>query len=628
MPDGELKIGKLQRDLPVSDLVVRKADAGPTVLSFSASSELPVERWFGTEILAHEKDSIRLGRVKDGAVPLLFNHNWSDPIGMIDGGAVKERRLQVDAHLFDTARAQEVATMIDGGLRNVSIGYEIHGIEEEVKIKVFTATDWEPIEISIVTVPADPSIGIGRTPDEQANPVRVTRADSPTAITAGTKGAIMADATNAPAGVPADQKHDDLPKVATALELEQQRKRAVENLCKANKIDERVRDLWITSGQSIESISEDLLNILEERGKSNPQSVAKLDLSAREVNRFSVFRAIEAIRGQNWTNAQFEAECSREIAKRLNVIPNPNRFYVPYDVQHRNIDGQAIAARDAMKRDLTAATASAGGYLVATNNLSFIELLRNRSVAYQMGARRLAGLVGNVTIPRQSAGATAVWLATEASTITESQQTFGQLALSPKTVGAYTEVSRQLLLQSSPDAEGIVMADLASVTSLAVDAGVLNGSGAAGQPTGITNTGGIGAVTGTTLGYAGILEFQTDVAAANVMPAAGGYVTTPTVAALMMQRQRFTSTDTPLWVGNVWNGQMSGFPAMSSLQVTAASMLFGDWSQVIVGEWGVLELEVNPFANFQAAIVGVRAIVTIDVGLRYAAAFSQATTIT
>jgi HK97 family phage major capsid protein len=172
------------------------------------------------------------------------------------------------------------------------------------------------------------------------------------------------------------------------------------------------------------------------------------------------------------------------------------------------------------------------------------------------------------------------------------------------------------------------MADLAQVLAIAIDAAVLSGSGAGGQPTGITNTAGIGSVTGTTLGYAGLLEFQTDVAGANVQPLTGGYVTTPTVAALMMQRVKFTGTASPCWEGNVWDGQMCGFRAMSSLQMAAATMLFGDWSQVIVGEWGTLELDVNPYANFQAAITGFRAIVTIDCGLRYAGAFALASTIT
>jgi len=73
---------------------------------------------------------------------------------------------------------------------------------------------------------------------------------------------------------------------------------------------------------------------------------------------------------------------------------------------------------------------------------------------------------------------------------------------------------------------------------------------------------------------------------------------------------------------------MFGLPAMSSNQMPTADMLFGDWNEVVVGEWGVLEVEVNPYANFQAGIIGVRAIYSMDVGVRRPFAFSLATSIT
>ena len=402
--------------------------------------------------------------------------------------------------------------------------------------------------------------------------------------------------------------------------METARRRGIANLCDGNKIENSVRDYWIGSGLSMEAVSDDLLKILQQRGASNPQSAAKLGMSQAETGKYSLVRAILAASDNNWSKAGFEMECSREIAGRMNVVPDSKRFYVPFEVQHRSLP--------IGKRDLTVAAPTGGGYLVETANVSFVEMLRNRSVAYRMGAMRLGGLQGNVTVPKQTGAATWYWLASESTSITESQQTMGQMALSPKTGGAYTEISRQLLLQSSPSAEALVTADLGRVGGLGIDSAVLAGSGASGQPLGIINTAGIGAVTGTTLGYAGILEFQSDIATANVLPTSGGYVTTPAVAALMMQRVKFASTASPLWDGNLWDGQMAGFGAMSSNQMAAASMLFGDWSAVVVAEWGVLEIEVNPFANFQAGIVGVRAIVSVDCGLRYPAAFSLATTIT
>lgn len=651
----DMKLGHQARDFVSAEVALKREDEGKMLrLSFPASSEAPVERFYGTEVLKHDARSIRMDRLNSGAAPLLFNHNWDDPIGMIDGARIENRRLVVDAHLFDTPRAREVAAMIEGGMRNVSIGYQIHEMVEDTKARTYTATDWGVYEVSFATVPADPSVGYGRGQDAATETtVRVLASPSgeatqttveitpsqPAAPAAHHRSIAVSDHQQAAAGANADTAVNDgahatraatvpaLPAGTTgnrALELEQQRRRGIENLCRANKIDEAIRDHWVGSGLSIEAITEDLLQIVQKRADAT-QRTAELGMSAGETRRYSLMSAIRAVADKNWSNAGFELECSREIAKRLNTVTDPNKFYVPFEVQTRNVQ---VPAQAAGRRDLTAASLGGGGALVATENMSFIELLRNRSVAYRMGARRLSGLVGNVTVPRQTAAATAYWLANEGTQITESQQSFGQMALAPKTVGAYTEISRQLMLQSSPDAEGIVTGDLAAVSALAVDVGVLRGSGSGGEPTGIVNTGGIGSVTGTSLGYAGVLEFQTDVAAANIMPARGGYVTTPAVAALMMQRARFSNTDTPLWQGNLWDGQMAGFAAMSSNQMSSATMLFGDWDQVVVAEWGVLQVEVNPYANFQAGIIGVRAMVTVDVGLRYAAAFSLASSIT
>ena len=127
---------------------------------------------------------------------------------------------------------------------------------------------------------------------------------------------------------------------------------------------------------------------------------------------------------------------------------------------------------------------------------------------------------------------------------------------------------------------------------------------------------------------AGIVEFQTDTAGSNALAENSAYLTTPTVAGLLMQRQRFSSTDSPLWVGSVLDGQMAGYRATTTTVVTAGSMTFGDFSQVVIGEWGMLEIALNPYASFTAAITGVRAIQSIDVGIRQAAAFSRATSIT
>jgi HK97 family phage major capsid protein/HK97 family phage prohead protease len=644
-----LKLPPLSREIPVEQVEIRAED-GVTRLSFPASSEAPVERWFGEEVLSHEPKAVRLDRAKRGAMPLLFNHNWDDPVGMIDKARVEDGRLLVDAHLFESERAKEVGQMLAGGLRNVSIGYRLHVVEEDKKSGVFTARDWEPFEVSIVTVPADPTVGIGRVSGEELE-VRMVRASQPPAVTAvhrketsmKSEAELAAEAEAAEKAKREKEARDKAEREAqekleqrSALELEQGRRRAIENLAKANKITDNIRDAWIQQGYSLEQVSNDILRILEDRGRANPQPASRLGLTANEAQRFSLSRAIVAAasKDNDWSKAGFELECSRAVAQKLGKVAENHKFYVPFEALER----QALLPQERMmelamqaamgRRDLTVAVAGQGGFLVGTENIGFIEMLRNRSVAFRMGVRRLSGLQGNVTIPRQSAAATAAWLANETTDATESQQTFVQMALSPKNVAAYVEISRQLLLQSSPGAEGIVTDDLAQVVALAADLALLEGSGAAGQPTGLANTAGIGNVAAGAATYAKVLEFQEDVATSNVMPLRGGYVTHPSTASILMQKQRFTSTDTPLWMGNIWDGQVSGFPGMSSNQLAAGVVDFGDWQEGVIGEWGVLEVEVNPYANFKAGIIGVRAIYSMDVGFRRPFAFSRATGIT
>jgi HK97 family phage major capsid protein len=188
-----------------------------------------------------------------------------------------------------------------------------------------------------------------------------------------------------------------------------------------------------------------------------------------------------------------------------------------------------------------------------TTGGSFVEMLRKRMVLMTLGALRLTGLEATLAVPVQTGAATGYWLATEGTTITESQQTFAQMSLTPKTVGAYTEISDKLLKQSSASAEMIVTRDLAAVLAVAADAAGLVGSGASGEPTGIINTSGIGSVTGTSLDYDKALEFQSDVLGQNALISrdACGYITTTAVAKLLANRQRFTGVDSPLWQGNL-----------------------------------------------------------------------------
>ena len=226
--------------------------------------------------------------------------------------------------------------------------------------------------------------------------------------------------------------------------------------------------------------------------KPNPQDGASIGMGDADVGRYSIVRAIRAQASGDWREAGLEREASEAVAKRLGR--SPQGFFVP---------GDFLEGRGVERRDLVKGTSGAGGYVVGTDLLSasFIELLRNKMVVRQAGATIMAGLVGDIAIPRQSGGGTAYWVA-ESGAPTESQQAFEQVALSPKTCAAFTDISRKLLQQSSIDVEALVRNDLATVLALAMDLAALHGLGSANQPIGLDHTTGIGSVAGGTNGLA------------------------------------------------------------------------------------------------------------------------------
>lgn len=596
-------------------------EAARTVL-LAFASETPYERWWGVEVLDCAPTAIRLGRLQSGG-PLLCDHNTTDQIGVIENVQIgADRVCRALVRFGKSERASEIfQDVIDGIRQNVSVGYQIHkavlvesadpNAVQEDAADVYRVTDWEPFEVSIVSVPADASVGIGRSAGADS-PIAPASIPTLKETTMSTATETTAPVTPAAPAAPAITSADVRAQVAAERAQVREIIAIGEQFARFNGVE--LAKQAIEKGETVEQLRAQIMNAVT---AAQTTQATNLDLSAKEQKRFSVFKAIRAISDKTWKGAEFELECHSEILKRTGLSEAVHGgFYMPADIQ---------------RRDLTVGSATAGGNLVATNldAANFIDLLRARSRVAALGATMLPGLVGNLSIPKLTGAATAYWLTNEATAITESQQTIGQLALTPKTVGAYTELSRQLMLQSTPAAEALVMGDLAKVLALAIDLAAFEGSGSSGQPTGISQTANIGSVTGGSLDLADIIEFQADLAGSNALADGCAYVTTPAVAGLLKGRARIASTDSKtIWEGSILDGTVDGFRATSTTQLTAASMIFGDFSQVVIGEWGMLEIALNPYAAFATAITGIRAIQSVDVGIRQAAAFSRATSIT
>lgn len=356
------------------------------------------------------------------------------------------------------------------------------------------------------------------------------------------------------------------------------------------------------------------------RAAQKPDDPTQIGMDGSEVRNYSLVRAINAAASGDWRGAELEQEASEEIAKRLGK--SPQGFFVPNEVQ---------------KRDLNVTTAADGGNLVATDLMSgsFIDMLRNRMVVQNAGATVLSGLVGNVAIPRQTGGATAYWVA-ESAAPTESKQAVDQVAMSPKTVGAFTDISRKLLAQSSIDVENFVRSDLATVLALGIDVAALHGTAANDQPRGIAATSGIGSVEGGTNGdaptWADIVGLETAVAIDNADIGKLAYITNAKVRGKMKVTPKVASTDSVmLWDNN--SSPVNGYNAFVSNQVSSvlekgssgaicSAIFFGNWADLIIGMWGVLDILVDPYTGGTAGTVRVVALQDVDIAVRHAESFA------
>jgi HK97 family phage major capsid protein len=365
-----------------------------------------------------------------------------------------------------------------------------------------------------------------------------------------------------------------------------------------------------------------------------------IGMTPAEQRDYSLVRALNAAVRGDWRGAELEQEASAATAQRLGR--EPQGFYVPFDYLAGNGGRRSVQVRTNRgfqyvreQRDLTVGTDTAGGHTVATDLMStdFIDLLRNAMMVQRAGARMLTGLVGDVAIPRQTGGATAYWVA-ESGAPTESQAAFDQVTLAPKTIGAYSDISRKLLRQASIDIEAIVRQDLATVLALEIDRAALHGSGSSNQPTGVAATSGIGSVAGGTNGLAPahshIVALETEVAQDNADMGRVAYMTNTKVRGKLKstvvgtdQRMLWAEGGTPLngypaWITN----QVANNLTKGTSNGVCSAIFFGNWGDLLIGMWGALDVLVDPYSSSTTGTVRVVALQDVDIAVRHPQSFA------
>ena len=646
---------QIQRRSQVADFTVGETER---TIEFPFSSEEPVNRgYLGNEILDHSReDSIDFSRLNSSA-PLLLNHDTSKVIGVVERAWLDKEKKQGRAQVrfANNALGKETLEMVNDKIyRNVSFGYSVDETEEIDK-ESYRVTKFQPAEISLVSVPADFSVGVGRAKEAEekidnniAMPAKQESSNMQAQrINDVQKAASVASQTQT---LP-KEKMTDTPDLSVVRSEErkkaQQEERSRITNISALGAQHGCEDLATSLVESGASIDEARAAVLERIGAKPVETVSQVDMTQEKNIDYKLTTGIRAALTGDWSSkeAGYVRELSQEVERSGVKKTSERSFLVPYT---------------ALTKRATYVTSGAttGGNLVATQLMEddFIEALRNSSVMMSLGVKALPGLVGDVAIPRRSGVAATYYLSSETTAITQAESTFDQVTMTPKNLAALSKYSRQTLLQATPGIEELIRTDLTDGLNTAVDLGILNGSGSSGQPTGILNTSGIGSVAiGTNGGAITIetlvdLEEQVLIDNGNVSDSMAYVTNAKVLAELKKLRAGGSASGDGSFLFNTdisgigrgpTPGAVNGYPLAVTNQVPSnltkgssssvcSAVLIGDFSQATVGFYGNgLEITVGEDSDdFSKALTSIRGIISYDVAVRHAQSFAACLDIT
>lgn len=654
----ENKLSIQKRTFNLSDSVT---DNNDNTFDISFSSEEPVLREFGLEILSHEKGSMNMERAKSG-LPLLWNHNTDNLIGRAEkiklDPVSKKGRTTIRFSSSDFAQ-QVLRDIKDGIAGDVSFAYSI----DEYKIDksatrnepdTFIVTKFTPLEISIVSIPADATVGIGRAKDiteKAADPV-CSKCDDPECLgcedtkesePAENNVEIQVNVTIVNTESETYDKENEetidsaevVPsKNSKSAELKldsQQITFQKENKKMSNERNETIAltafaekvgllkeaKEMLASERSLEEVGKELMSIVSAR-QSQINTNGGNSFEAQDVKSYSLSRALGAKLTGDWSKAGLEKEVSDELARKLGKTTEG--FFAPTSM--RNTPANTVGT------GLNSATSNAGASLVFNQYLGFIEMLRAKARVMELGATSLTISGGTGSFVRQNAAATGYWVGeAPASAVTASVPGFELVSFVPRTFGAGVAFSRQMLLNSPEAADALLYNDLAKVHALGLDKAAIQGTGTL-QPVGLGSTSGVGAGNATTnitptWALVNALKGLVDAAGGDLTNCA--YLTTPSLLTSLETIQKGTSL-----AMIVEGGKIGPYKILSSTNVPTfnaavdSQIWFGDWSNLLVANFGAMEFIVDPYTQAGQGIVNIVSSQIVDVAVKTPGSFAKA----
>ena len=584
-----------------------RAEDDPDVIEFSFSSEEPVERYFGMEVLSHQPGAMNMARLNSGAAPWLWNHNPDVVLGGVekawqgaDGRGMVRTRWSPNTKAEGSDEWKVRQNWEAGIIRNVSFMYSIDApLDLKSRDGVALVTAFTPMEVSTVSIPADHTVGQGRAIGDTAAPA----ADQPQPPNQPVENTINIEEVRAQAAA------DERTRVAS-----------ITALCRDHKADDLAQGL-IESGATEADAMRQVLGAIGKRAAqpATPKAAAAqpiagasadIGLTDKEARSFSFLKCMRAQLFPNerafQEEAAFEREVSNATAQRMGLNPK----------------GMLIA-NDVLSRALTAGTAASAGDLIFTDARpgSFIELLRKRNFLTGLGVTILSGLTGPVGIPKQT-GASQVYWKGEGVAAAESEPSVGQVTMTLKEMSAWTRFSRSLVLQSSIDVETFVRNEMVTVMALEQARVALYGLGSSSQPEGLKLTTGINTkdFAANQPTYAELVDMETLINADDADIGTMSYVTNATIYGGFKTTEKAASTAQFVLEPG---GTVNSYGVVRSNQVETGDVFFGVWSQLVLGLFGAVDLQVNPYSEDKEGNIRVVAHQAIDYAVRYPQAFCR-----
>lgn len=613
-----------------AEIVAETRDAGDgkteTIVRATVSSETPYPRtmwdeenkaWVrGHEVLGHAKGEIDESRMKDGLV--IQDTHWGDQIGIIRKPELKDGKLGGVIEFGCGERAQEIARDAAAGIRrNMSVGYIVREYKKVGKaedgLPIFRVTKWTPYEASFVNVPADTNIGVGRVADT---------ADE------GRGDAVRA-AVVEPSAVTPKEKEMDAKTIAALM-------------AKAERAHMKAADVsaMIEAGKTETEIANEIAEracayadeLAKKPAQPEPQKKTAIFDGGDErkiVKEYNLLNVIRALAKDGSPDVGFEREISDQIAKAQHK--DARGFYIPEAVLVRAITG---------KTNVTGEIVGNGAATVGTSLLAsqYIDELVATTVLGAAGVQTVGGLVGDIAIPKGTA-VTAGWIAEKDNAPTKTP-TFSQVPGTPHTAAANAILSRRLVIQSSLAVQNLVARLILEAIGRAVEAAAFDGTGTNNQPTGLSATTGVGAVTMTADAptKANLVDFWEKVYTANAAGANMKYIGSPAVKALLCKTLDITtvsngkSGDLAAIVGGVGAGylcskdaKVEGFDFLMSALCNSKKLYFGNWAEILMCFWSGVDMIVDPYTYSAKGAWQVTAFQDCDVIVRHPAAFAIGT---